>query len=254
MNNFSEAFLNDFAIRSFRDIADSDYICARMAYRARLVSQFHWSSLQAIEKYLKCILLLNRIPARGLRHDLTKAIELAEAKLPFSIRLSEKSRNFVTHLDAFGRHRYFETPYWNRGVDVVTLDRAVWEIRRYCQKINYNVTLSDGTSKDLSRLNLEHIETAEVRPFQDFSIFGGFLEDVLRARAHPAREFLVWRNLRYGKAHRKKVRLAPYWQAANSPLSLHPDMIDEVLKFVFLPNDVVAFYREQARHEAKQQP
>src|SRR5713226_2384450 len=28
-------------------------------YRAQLVPQFLWSSLQAIEKYLKCILLLN---------------------------------------------------------------------------------------------------------------------------------------------------------------------------------------------------
>jgi hypothetical protein len=44
------ALLNDFAIRSFRDVADGDYIVARMAHRATLVPQFLWSSLQAIEK------------------------------------------------------------------------------------------------------------------------------------------------------------------------------------------------------------
>jgi hypothetical protein len=43
--------VNDFAIRSFRDTADCDYISARMAFRARLIPQFLWSGLQAIEKY-----------------------------------------------------------------------------------------------------------------------------------------------------------------------------------------------------------
>jgi len=32
--------VNDFAIRSFRETADKDYITARMAYRARLIQPF----------------------------------------------------------------------------------------------------------------------------------------------------------------------------------------------------------------------
>ncbi|MBU0482592.1 MAG: hypothetical protein KKG47_15985 [Proteobacteria bacterium] len=75
------ALLNDFAIRSFRDVADSDYIAARMAYRAQLVQQFLWSGLQAMEKYLKCILLLNRIKAKNVRHDLAVALRLIEIKM-----------------------------------------------------------------------------------------------------------------------------------------------------------------------------
>ena len=59
-----EPWVNDFAIRSFRDIADGDYIAARMAYRAMLPVQFLWSSQQALEKYLKCILFIRRITAR----------------------------------------------------------------------------------------------------------------------------------------------------------------------------------------------
>jgi hypothetical protein len=35
-----EILLNDFAIRSFREVADYDYITARMAYRSKLVPQF----------------------------------------------------------------------------------------------------------------------------------------------------------------------------------------------------------------------
>ena len=51
--------LNLFAIRSFRDVADNDYIAARLAYRAHLPGQFLWSCEQAIEKYLKFILFLS---------------------------------------------------------------------------------------------------------------------------------------------------------------------------------------------------
>lgn len=53
--------INDFASRSFRDMADRDYIAARLACRAELMPQCLWSAQQAIEKYLKYILLVNRI-------------------------------------------------------------------------------------------------------------------------------------------------------------------------------------------------
>lgn len=35
--------LNHFAIRSFRDVADADYIAARLAYRGQLPVQFLWA-------------------------------------------------------------------------------------------------------------------------------------------------------------------------------------------------------------------
>ena len=67
--------LNHFAISCFRDMTDGDYIAARMACRAVLVPQFLRASQHAVEKYLKCILLLNRICARHVRHDLGKALQ-----------------------------------------------------------------------------------------------------------------------------------------------------------------------------------
>ena len=100
--------LNDFAIRCFRDIADQDYIAARMSYRAQLIPQFLWSSLQAVEKYLKAILLLNRIPAKDVSHDLAKALKYSQ-KLKFTIRLSPSSDKFIEYLDTFGRFRYMES-------------------------------------------------------------------------------------------------------------------------------------------------
>lgn len=39
--------VNSFALRAFRDTAVRDYIHARMAYRAELFPQFHWSALHA---------------------------------------------------------------------------------------------------------------------------------------------------------------------------------------------------------------
>lgn len=50
------AWINDFAIKCFRDTGDGDYIAARLALKAGLATQAIWSGLQAVEKYLKCML------------------------------------------------------------------------------------------------------------------------------------------------------------------------------------------------------
>jgi len=82
--------LNIFAIQCFRNIADHDYIAARLAYRARLIGPFHWSALQTFEKYFKAILLFHRIKASDVKHSLAKALEYRK-QLPFEIKLSPTS-------------------------------------------------------------------------------------------------------------------------------------------------------------------
>ncbi|HCT5171431.1 TPA: HEPN domain-containing protein, partial [Enterobacter cloacae] len=57
-----ELLLNDAARRSFRDMADQDYLSARLCYKHKLNFQFLWLSQQAVEKYIKAILLYNRVP------------------------------------------------------------------------------------------------------------------------------------------------------------------------------------------------
>jgi hypothetical protein len=77
-----DPFINDFAMRSFRDTADEDYIAARMCWRAQLIPPFLWSSLQAMEKYLKCVSVLNRIRAeRG--HKLIDILQRCEKNQKF---------------------------------------------------------------------------------------------------------------------------------------------------------------------------
>lgn len=240
-----EILINDFAIRSFREVADYDYIAARMAYRARLVPQFLWSSLQAIEKYLKCILLLNRIKAVRVGHDLSTALNLLKTHAPFELRLQKHSREFIEHLDTYGRFRYLEAPFHVMGLEIMQLDMAVWDIRRYCRVLDYEVNLLNGEKERMFDIEIRTIEYSETKPPQSFSIIGGELEKIIADRAHPAREPLLWQNLCYGQRARKRVRLQRYLHSTNSPLSMYPEILDDVLKFVFLPKDVIAAYRRE---------
>jgi len=58
--------LNTYAHECLMRMADQDYLAARICYRHNLIDQFLWSALQAVEKYLKAILLYNRASAKGL--------------------------------------------------------------------------------------------------------------------------------------------------------------------------------------------
>lgn len=238
MKPSKDALLNNFATRSFRDMADEDYISARLAFRARLIPQFLWASLQAIEKYLKCMLVLNRIPAsRG--HDLGEIFVAFEKKKPFEINLSSRSRKFLEFLDTYGRHRYFESSWYVMGEEILDLDRAVWEVRRYARILQYELRGTDGSKLSALPIELAHnIEAESLHP-HDFHIAGGRLESILEKKDHPARAPLIWQNGFFGRSHRRSVKLQTGLQSANSPLTLHPELLDEVLKYVWLPKDVV---------------
>jgi HEPN domain-containing protein len=242
MKHSTDALLNDFATRSFRDVADEDYIAARLAFRARLIPQFLWGSLQALEKYLKCMLVLNRIPARR-GHDLGEILAEFEKNKPFELRLSARSMKFVEFLDTYGRHRYFESSWYMMGEEILDLDRAVWEVRRYARVMRYEFHGKDGSKVNALPIELAHNTEAESRHPQNFHITGGRLESILEKKDHPAREPLVWQNGFFGKSHRKSARLRHGLQLANSPLTLHPELLDEVLKYVWLPKDVREAYR-----------
>jgi HEPN domain-containing protein len=234
--------LNDFAIRCFRDVADQDYIAARLTYRAGLFQQFHWASLQALEKYLKAILLLNRIKAKDISHNLSKALNYV-GELPFELRISEPSRSFIDHIDAFGRHRYLESSFYIHGPKILELDRAVWEVRRYCQIINYDIELDNGEVKNMLGMELEKIKKSEGFERRIFKLPGGFLEKVVEKKDHPSRQALVWQNAFFGLKKRKNVTIPLYSHSTNAPLYLHPEIIDDVVKYVKLPKGVVAEYR-----------
>jgi len=242
-----DAHLNSFATRCFRDVADRDYIAARMCYRAGLISQFHWSALQAFEKYFKAILLYNRIKAKNIGHNLALAQKFAK-KAPFNIKLSESSLKLLTHLDDYGRFRYLEASYSIYGPKLAELDKAVWELRRYCRVMNYQITLQDKTLKTMLELEIQRNEAAESHPFQEFRIPGGAIEGIINKKSHPAREHLIWQNLFYGTSCRTKVNIPTYFFNENSPLFLHPEILDHVLEYIHIPKNVEKAYREASNN------
>lgn len=225
-----EMLVNDFAVRSFRDVGDADYIAARMACRAALVAQFLWASQQAVEKYLKCILLLNRIPAKHVGHDLGKALDRINCSAKLTLGLTDVTGKFIRKLDQLGQHRYFEVSNFAFGADLLILDRAAWELRRYC-------TLDDGPQ----RVKLQGVTPPRVR------ISGGYLEKIIDDTNNHTREPLLWKNAFFGKRHRKIVRLNNWFQAHNAPLYLNPEMLDEILKYVYLPKELTAAYRTHTK-------
>lgn len=250
------SLVNDFAIRCFRDTADRDYVHARLAYRSKLVPQFLWSSLHCLEKYAKCILLLNRIDGRGIRHEISEALEKLNRSGRFQIELSTEVGKFVDRLEAGAEFRYFEVSYYNFEHDIVRLDHAVWELRRYCQPLDYNIEV-EGVNRNHLEFNLANIRGKLQEKSKNTCIADGWLESVIQNRKHPARQPLLWNNLFFGPSRRKTVRMLPYMESSVAPLNLHPEILTEILKFVYLPKKIESEWRQEINsriHSLEQLP
>jgi hypothetical protein len=219
--------INDFAIRSFRDLADTDYISARMAFRAELATPCLWASQQTIEKYLKCILLLNRIPAKKVKHNLEAALQAVNKSGKLALDLSARTLKLIEHLDSCAQFRYLEVSNVAFGGDIIQLDRAVWELRRFCtlEDAPKQITLSSGKLAPSIR------------------IVGGYLESVVGDRENPAREPLLWNNAYFRSRQRKYIKVKKWLKASNAPLYLNSQILDEVLKYVHLPGYLIEGYR-----------
>lgn len=226
-----ERLLNEFALRSFRDVADGDYIAARMAYRAELLMQAYWSSQQALEKYLKAILLFRRIPQLKPTHSLKTL--LANLEPSFPLKLSTKVRDFISFVDDWDVDRYFIFPYCGNGFELFTLDQTVWEVRRYCLPRDTRLS-PQGTP--VEQLDLRYIEDAANHPPQHFrTIVPGLVERKLEEKdaAHSA---LNWKNLYFGTRKRKSITHRLSSTSHNSTLALYPEIIDELKQLIYVPH------------------
>ena len=235
--------INDFASRCFRDMADRDYLVARMACRAQLMPQFLWSAQQAIEKYLKYILLVNRIKATSVRHDIHAALELTE-KASFEIELSPLSHKFIDYVAELGEYRYLDVSYAVHGYALVDLDRAIWDLRRYCQVLDvFDEVLPESERRILDEAH-QRLRDSKTQPPHEFRLSNGYLERVLTDKKHPARSTLIWNNAFFGERKRKSIRARHYLNAENAPLYLFPHMLDQILEYVFVPKELAKAYRE----------
>jgi hypothetical protein len=133
-----------------------------------------------------------------------------------------------------GEYRYMEASFSVDWHHVTLLDRAVWEVRRFC-------TLAP---EPRATKLVEGQWAPRVR------IAGGYLEQVIRKRAHPAREPLLWQNAYFGRG-RRTIRLRGGFISVNSPLLHTGHLIEEIRKLAYVPEGVVKAYRENVWKEAK---
>lgn len=243
------AKINQFAIRCFRDTGDADYIAARLAIRSGLAQPFLWSAEQAVEKYIKCILMLNRRTTEGLLHKIGDALERVNSTLPFKIELDKHEAKIFQHLVSWNADRYLLHSFTLHSVEVLHLDKLVWKLRQYCEPLDV-LHYADTPSEVVLLQNTSRIEAGLTGPSRDGRIAGGYLEKVLENRQHPAREGLVWQNFYFTHAFRKRVMFRESMQATNAPLFIYPELADEVAKWMQIPKRILDGARQLARVRA----
>ena len=226
-----QVILNTIASDVFRKQADYDYISARANYRMRLRQQFLWSAHQAVEKYLKAVLLFNGRSARfytsvgaprkrEFGHDLDALLAEVRSIAVFKLEIESDDEKFLSYLSRQGgANRYLSTSAYNTSDAIHRLDKVVWQIRRYCQ---YMADRGFGC-----RDAVPGMQEAVIRSIADpsrektphsFEVFGGELETVVkRDPKDPARRALVWANLWYGKKKRLRVTYASFSSSETTP-------------------------------------
>jgi HEPN domain-containing protein len=209
-----QTILNTYATDVFRKQADLDYIAARSNFKLKLRQQFLWSAQQAIEKYLKAILLFNGKSARYLPgskdqfgHDLDKLLTEVKAISDLTFQLDSQQAVFMKYLAEQGPNRYISTSAYNPLWVLQDLDDTVWHIRRLCQ---FMPDGAFGLPTTIPGLRAAAIATAlhasHKHAPHKFSVQGGELEKILgRSKGDPTRKALIWANRFYGTKKREFV-------------------------------------------------
>lgn len=216
------ALINDLAIRCFRETGDGDYIAARLAMRVGLPVQFLWSALQAVEKYLKCILVLNRCSAKT-GHDLQKALDAIHRELPFRINLSVDEQAVFQHIDEAGENRYLIKSLYLFDYELTHFDSLVWKLRQYCVPLNVE-HYNDTPDQDILLQNIAKVEAVLGGPAEHGHLATGLLEKILADPQSPAREGLIWRNSMFGGQRAMTAETHWGFKAINAPLWLSPEL------------------------------
>jgi HEPN domain-containing protein len=216
-----QSTLNAFATEVFRKQADYDYVSARMNYRMKLRQQFLWSGHQAVEKYLKAILLFNgrssRFPnsngrSHEFQHDLLALHEEVKTIDYLKYELPNGSERFLAYLrDLGGDNRYMSRSSYSMPNAILTLDELVWNIRRYCR---YIPDRGLGCKDVVPGMKQAFIRDINSREHKDnpcgFSLFRGELEEIVkRPKSDKARQALIWANFFYGIRNKGRVTYSP---------------------------------------------
>jgi HEPN domain-containing protein len=239
-----ELVVNDFATRSFRDIADQDYISARAAFRHQFDFHFRWCGLQAVEKYLKAILLYNQESSKSISHNLLLALRRVRGIQDLEFELPPRVEGFIEYLDRYGRDRYFSyTTYLPEGA-LTALDETVWYIRRFCFYMRGRLPTGELLLPKYVAKAKSHL--LERQPHR-YRLVGGYLERVLDQRL-PGYRDLVWKNFYYGRIAKPMRLRVREWTISRVPTHvLHPDAFAILDKLVDFPKRVREAFKRQTR-------
>ena len=245
MNYEDRAGYNDFINRSFRDIADKDYIAARILYRYGLGPQFLYSTHQAIEKYLKAILLYNDKSTKHLGHDIYQAFQELNNMKDIPFEFPEDIGEFIKYLNRHGNNRYFEKPTYTLGNELLMLDRVVWHVRIYCFYMRGETTPgANGKRTQLFPINIAKIKASHEKDANKYRIPGGLLEKILNKKKSDLRHHLVWKNFYYGTYKKKGIKhfKLQSW-TANPSHFLQPEIFPILLKRVKFSEEIKNLFK-----------
>ena len=222
-----EGYRNAFIRRSFRDTADRDYISARLLCRHNLTEQFLWMALQAIEKYLKAILLFHDKSTLRISHKIVRALNDVRGVERLGFAITEKAEEFIRALEEYGPDRYFELPRSVAGDELSRLDSVVWQVRRFCDDFFYPHEEPAFRKMDQARLQYVQGEKIQLNRSRFRLDKDGFIEIVLDGKKHPElRHALVWNNLFFGQRNRKCVQYYHRRSWEQSAPYLYPEVCD----------------------------
>lgn len=227
MNNSNYSLddvLNEYAYRCFLDIADQDYILARISCQLNFTTNSNWLSLHSIEKYLKCILLLNRISSKNAGHNLNSCLEkIASIRVGQSgvITFTQESIDFIKQIYDRGKSRYLEKPSFFTDVDLHSLDKCILDIRRYSiANINHDY--------------LNKIKVLALNSFLNFPLPGGYLEEIISGNQEDVKKALTWNNKMYSSKN-EQFRMS----GQNTPANYLYMPDEQKLKFYKKLNELI---------------
>ncbi|WP_411703529.1 HEPN domain-containing protein [Edaphovirga cremea] len=239
-----DSILYDYATRSFRNVADSDYITARLCYRNNLSLQFLWMAEQAFEKYLKAILLYNKNSSKGINHKLMEAVKRIDEINSFKFELSEDSREFIKYISEVGMNRYLSTFVISSGNLLHSLDKTVFELRLYC---NVKFETKSLLGVEFSKIASYEINQEEIRKLirsnspNNFRLEKGVLEKILNRVNDIKRESLIWKNLYYGYSSDDINLNDMPFEFITPPSITNGDSFKEIQNYIYFTKEEVKY-------------
>jgi hypothetical protein len=232
----------NFATNSLLVNADKEYILSRKSYWLDYDIQFLWLANQAVEKYLKAILLYNAISIKSIEHKLVCALDKVQAIKNFNFNLPDESLDFIKFLHKQGQNRYFDRPFEIPRNALLILDKTIWGIRRYCDNYHYDrYTFDVRINEDIFIARIKELSDDEVisNPLK-FKLNHGYLETVI-GKNKKDKEDLVYKNFYYGQKRKKRLKNYRNRYSLGSPTNMNYEEAYEILnKYVdHLPKNMV---------------